>query len=152
MADSRLFVTQASKISPLSYWTLHTLWAMTNYRDLFRNSYCILDSPSASFQAKAGAPQTSTTGQSKTGPLSLSELSPHQTLEMVLAPLRVWNLGSRHHVLQELRVHTPTDTQIQNWPKFVLKLPLHQYGISFYPSHAGIRDTYLVFTQVVFVW
>lgn len=63
---------------------LSSLQIMTAYLwGFIQNSYCILNSPPASIQAKAGARQASiTTGQSKIGPPGLSELSPSSTLEM----------------------------------------------------------------------
>lgn len=72
MADSGLFEILTLKVSPLSYQTEHrTAISFSgktqdiDYRDLFRNNNCTSDSPSASFQAKAGACQASTPGQER---------------------------------------------------------------------------------------
>lgn len=71
MADSGLFVILTLKVSPLSYQTEHRTAVHSlgkdgiDYRDLFRNNNCSSDSPSASFQAQAGACQASA-GQDRT--------------------------------------------------------------------------------------
>lgn len=150
---------------------LSSLQIMTAYlRGFIQNSYCILNSPPASIQAKAGARQASiTTGQSKTGPPGLSELSPSSTLEMAKfcwhsaclesGPAVVPWLAKAEDTLAN-RYTNPSRKGIQIYIQisshFALKISLHQYGIRsvtrFKLAFAGIRDTYLVITQIAFVW
>ena len=122
------------------------------YRDSSRNS-CILESLSASFQAKAGACQASTTAQDRAkGGLQVYQSYHHikhwkqQTTSGASEGLEAGQSAQclaraegahadRHTNLSRKGIHI----YVQTWSKFALKLSLHQYRIRFYLSRAGLE-------------
>jgi len=121
MADSGLFVTLALKASPLRYWTEHTTaiaLSLSNDRVFtgirpetaaFWSHFLLHSKPRLEPVKPLQQHRTEQKGASKF--IRAITISNTGNSRQLLVPVRVLRLGSQHNVLQELRVHMPTDTQ-----------------------------------------